>query len=58
MDNGTKAEMLATVASFMEQRGTVIYDSSEYHNIEDMKADLEANCLPVEKKVELQHLMF
>lgn len=44
MDNGTKAEMLATVDSFMRQRGKVVYDSREYHNIEDLQADLDAEC--------------
>lgn len=58
MDSGTKAEMLATVESFMKQRGTVIYDTQEYHNIDDLKADLEATCQPATKKPELQHLMF
>lgn len=44
IDSGTKAEMLATVASFMKQRGAVFYDAQEYHNIEDLKVDLEAIC--------------
>lgn len=44
MDEGTRDEMLATVESFMNQRGKVIYDSEEYHNIEDLRVDLEAGC--------------
>jgi len=44
MDPGTKAEMLAAVASFMKQRGSVIYDSHQYHNIENLKVDLDAAC--------------
>lgn len=57
MDNGTKTEMLATVEIFMKQRGTVTYNSQQYHNIDDLRTDLEATCKP-SYKLELQHLMF
>lgn len=57
MDSGTKAEMLATVESFMKQRGKVVYDSVEYHHIDDLRADLEATCVPVHKS-EIEHMMF
>ena len=57
MDNGTKTEMLATVESFMKQRGKVVYGSQAYHNIEDLRVDLEATCKAVVKP-DLQHMMF
>ncbi len=56
MDSGTKAEMLATVESFMKQRGSVIYDSQQYHNIEDLKVDLDASC-KTKNIVVVEHLV-
>ncbi len=56
MDNDTKAEMLATVESFMNQRGKVFYQSQEYHNIEDLRTDLGAVCKP-HKIDDVDHLM-
>lgn len=58
MDSGTKAEMLATVGSFMKQQGKVVFYSREYHNIDDLRADLDATCKPATKVLEVQHMMF
>lgn len=57
MDSGTKTELLATVEIFMDQHGTVVFDSQQYHNIEDLKADVEAFCKSKPKQVAGKHLV-
>lgn len=55
MDNGTKTEMLATVESFMKLRGKVVYQSQEYHHIDDLQTDLDAVCITHQKN-EVEHI--
>ena len=55
MDSATRSEMLATVESFMKQRGKVVYNSLEYQKVEDLRVDLESES---KAKNKIKSLMF
>lgn len=44
MNEAMRAELLATVASFLHQGRTVEYRDETYHHIEDLTVDIEAYC--------------
>lgn len=44
MDTALRAELIKTVAGFLEQGRTVEYQGEMYHHIEDLTVDIEADC--------------
>lgn len=43
---------LRYAAALLKQHGKVILKGIEYHNFEDLKTDLEADCVEQEKELE------
>lgn len=43
-DLSTREKYLSYAANLMAQRKVVMYKDIEYHHIEDLKVDLEADC--------------